>query len=79
MMVLRPSFGFRFHLKEPDRLQVELQLTNQLAPNTTFQVTLQQVCTSYKPDPDTLLLNDHQPGEKQKLRLWFGSQHQPIT
>jgi hypothetical protein len=32
----------------------------------------------HKPAPDTSLPSNHQPGGKQKLSLWFGSQYQAI-
>jgi hypothetical protein len=73
---------------------VKLKLTNRLGPRTSFQVTSQQnLCLApvsrlflnksappgYKPAPGTSLPSNHQSGGKQKLHLWFGSQHQPIV
>jgi hypothetical protein len=66
---------------------------NRPEPSTNVQVTPQQdlglapvskllpnqsVPPDYKPAPDTSLPNDNQSGGKQKLSLWFGSQHQAI-
>lgn len=72
-------FGFRLHLREPD-LRFELELTNKQAPSTSFQATVQQICTYWLQacPPGTSLPNNHQSGGKQKLSLWFSSQHQPI-
>ena len=58
---------------------VELKLTNRLVPSTSFQVIPPKSAPpGYKPACDISFPNNHQSGGKQKLSLWFGSQHQPI-
>ena len=67
-------------------------LTNRLGPNTSFQATPQQdlcltsvsrflpnksILSGHTPALGTPLANNQPSGRKQKLSLWFGSQHQP--
>jgi hypothetical protein len=55
------------------------KLPKNLRSSTTFQVIPQQICLpGYKLAPETSLLNSYQSGEKQKLTVRVGSQHQPI-
>ena len=62
----RPDFGFRPCLREPD------------LSTTSFQfASTKPVAPGFKPTEGTSFPINHQSG-KQKLSLWFGSQHQPI-
>jgi hypothetical protein len=80
--MLRPDLGFRLQLREPDLTGVNQQTRTLHQPpgysQTNLCLALVSRLLSNKSAPGTSLPNNHQSGRKQKLSLWFGSQHQPI-